>query len=126
MGQGVSGTVDSVTNFSVFVKLAPRLTALLPMSEIDEAHKALSEAAAGTEVSARVIAIDASRKRMTLSTRAEGAPAARKRAPRHDEASDAPRAPRGERGSRHEDNSYKEEAKFGTFGDVLAGLMRKK
>ena len=126
VGQEVSGTVDSVTNFGVFVKLAPRLTALLPMSEIDEAHKALSEAAAGTEVSARVIAIDASRKRMTLSTRAEGAPAARKRAPRHDEASDAPRAPRGERGSRHEDNSYKEEAKFGTFGDVLAGLKRKK
>lgn len=127
VGQEVTGTIDSVTNFGIFVKLAPRLTALLPMSELTEETHGLTEAAQGTEVTARVIAIDASRKRMTLSMRPEGAaPAARKRPARRDDHDDAPRAPRGERGNRHEDSSYKDDAKFGTFGDVLAGLKKKK
>ena len=128
VGQEVKGTIDSVTNFGIFVKLAPRLTALLPMSELTEETHALMQAAAGTEISARVIAIDAGRKRMTLSMRPEGAaPAARsKRAPRKEDRDEAPRAPRGERNGRHEDSSYKEDAKFGTFGEVLAGLKKKK
>ncbi len=127
VGQEVTGTVDSVTNFGIFVKLAPRLTALLPMSELTDETRSLTESAPGTEITARVIAIDAARKRMTLSARPEGAaPAMRKRAPRKDDRDDAPRAPRSERGGRHEDSGYKDEAKFGTFGDVLAGLKKKK
>ena len=126
VGQEVTGSVDSVTNFGIFVKLAPRLTALLPVSELTEETRSLTESAQGSEITARVIAIDASRKRMTLSTRPEGAePVVRKRSPRRDD-DDAPRAPRGDRGNRHEDSSYRDEAKFGTFGDVFAGLKKKK
>lgn len=126
VGQEVKGTVDSVTNFGIFVKIAPRLTALLPMSELDDNMRAMTELSAGSEISAHIIAIEPSRKRMTLSTRDQGA-APRKRAPRR-EGSETGRehAPRGDRNTRHEDNSYREDAKFGTFGDVLAGLKKKK
>ena len=128
IGQDVTGKIDSVTNFGIFVKVAPRLTALLPMSELGEATRSLTEAAPGTEITAKVIAIDPAKKRMTLSTRDASQPAAARkpRAPRRDESSDeAPRerAPRKER--RDETISYKDDAKFGTFGDVLAGLKKK-
>lgn len=127
VGQEVSGKIDSVTNFGIFIKIAPRLTALLPMSEISEEARALLEAAPGTDVTAKVILIDADKKRMTLSTRSEGAAPARKRAPRRDEHTEdsAPRerAPRGKKSD--DSNSYKDSAKFGTFGDMLAGLKKK-
>ena len=128
VGQEVTGKLDSVTNFGIFVKIAPRLTALLPMSELSEESRALTQAAPGTEVTAKVIAVDPAKKRMTLSTRGEGAPAARKpRAPRREDSDEAPRerAPRNNRREREDSNSYKDDAKFGTFGDVLAGLKKK-
>ena len=130
VGEEITGTVDSVTNFGVFVKLTPRLTALLPMSEIGEATKNLTEAKRGDSVTAKIIVVDVAKKRITLSTRTEAEAAApRKRAPRRDENSDdqprerAPRGPRRER--EHEDNGYKDKASFGTFGDVLASLKKK-
>lgn len=131
VGQDVTGTVDSVTNFGVFVKIAPRVTALLPMSEITDEMKSLTEAAQGAELTARIISIDTDRKRMTLSTRPEGAaPVARKRPARHentdDEAPREHRAPRGDRNSRREDSSYNEHATFGAFGDALASLKKRK
>ena len=131
VGQEVTGTVESVTNFGVFVRLAPRLTALLPLSEISDETRNLTTASAGDSVTARIILIDADKKRMTLSTRGEGEkPAPRKRAPRREENSDEDmpreRAPRKERRDRDDSNSYKDNASFGTFGDVLAGLKKKK
>jgi small subunit ribosomal protein S1 len=130
VGEEITGTVDSVTNFGVFVKLTPRLTALLPMSEIGEATKNLTEAKRGDSVTAKIIVVDVAKKRITLSTRTEAEAAApRKRAPRREENSDdqprerAPRGPRRER--EHEDNGYKDKASFGTFGDVLASLKKK-
>ena len=130
IGQEVTGTVESVTNFGIFVKLAPRMTALLPMSELGEASKALMESAQGASITAKIILIDAAKKRITLSTRGENdRPAPRKRAPRRDENhEDLPRerAPRNNKREREDSNSYKDNASFGTFGDVLAGLKKKK
>ena len=128
IGQEVTGTIDSVTNFGIFIKIAPRLTALLPMSEVSDATRGLTEAAPGTEVTAKIIAIDTAKKRMTLSTRDGSQPAARKpRAPRRDEnaeeAAPRERAPRGSK--RDEAISYKDNANFGSLGDVLAGLKKK-
>ena len=131
VGQEVTGNVESVTNFGVFVKLAPRLTALLPMSEINDDLKGQLESIQGKSLTARVILIDANKKRITLSTRKEGEAAApRKRAPRreenHDDQAPRERAPRNNKRDREESNSYKDNASFGTFGDVLAGLKKKK
>ncbi len=127
VGQDVSGKIDSVTNFGIFVKIAPRVTALLPMSEIGDANRSWTEAAPGTEITAKVIAVDTAKKRMTLSMRgdAPAQPAARKpRAPRKDDEDAAPRE-RTPRAKRDDAISYKDDAKFGTFGDVLAGLKKK-
>jgi len=126
VGTEVTGKLEAVTNFGIFVKINPRLTALLPVSELAEANRSWLEAAQGTEITAKVIALDTAKKRLTLSTRNGAAPAVRKpRAPRHDDnaVEDAPRAPR--RDKREEAISYKDNAKFGTFGDVLAGLKKK-
>ena len=65
---------------------------------------------------------------MTLSTRDGSQPAARKpRAPRREEnaeeAAPRERAPRGPK--REEAVSYKDNANFGSLGDVLAGLKKK-
>ena len=128
VGTEVTGKLEAVTNFGIFVKLSPRLTALLPVSELADANRGWLEAAQGTDITAKVIAIDTAKKRLTLSTRNGAAPAARKpRAPRRDDAAadDAirDRAPRKER--REESISYKDNAKFGSLGDVLAGLKKK-
>ncbi|MBQ9393920.1 MAG: S1 RNA-binding domain-containing protein [Proteobacteria bacterium] len=131
IGKEVTGKIDSVTNFGIFVKLAPRLTALLPMSELSEATRGWTEAAPGTEITAKVIAVDTAKKRLTLSTRDESqaAPARKPRVKREEtnKDNDAPRerAPRNKR-DRDDSSSYKDEARFGSLGDVLAGLKKKK
>lgn len=127
VGTEVTGKLEAVTKFGIFVKITPRLTALLPVSEIAEANRDLLEAAQGTEITAKVIALDTAKKRLTLSTRSDsGAPAVRKpRAPKREESSEAvhERAPRREKSD--DAVSYKDNARFGTFGDVLAGLKKK-
>jgi len=125
VGQEVSGTLDSVTDFGIFVKLPHHMTALLPMSELGEAGKSLSTARRGTPITAKIILIDADRKRITLSTRPEGeSQAPRKRAPRREDAHEGE-----ERRSRSPkntgDSNYNEATSFGSLGDVLAGLKKK-
>ena len=74
IGAAVTGTVERVAPFGVFVAVAPGVTALLPGSETGQAQ--------GTDlgrffkpgelVSATVLSVDAAAKRMSLSIRAAG------------------------------------------------------
>jgi len=136
VGDEVTGTVESVADFGIFVKLAHHITALLPKSEIGEATKALENAAKGDSVTAKIILIDADRKRVTLSTKAEGekasAPRRAPRAARNENAEDAkpreerrPREDRRPRKDANNDASYNESASFNSLGSLFAGLKKK-
>lgn len=128
VGKDITGKIDSVTNFGIFVKIAPKLTALLPMSELSEATRSWTEAAPGTEITAKIIAVDTAKKRLTLSTRdaSQPAPARKPRNPRRDENADEAPRERAPRNNKRDDSiSYKDDAKFGSLGDVLAGLKKK-
>jgi len=131
VGQEVTGSVESTTDFGIFVKLEHGITALLPKSEIGEATKDVENSKKGDKLTAKIIVIDTDRKRVTLSTKAEGekaaAPRRSPRPARHDD--DQPREerrPREDRRPRRENSeSYDESASFNSFGSLFAGLKKK-
>ena len=129
-GQDVTGVVESATDFGVFVKLEHGITALLPKSEIGEASKGLENAKKGDSLTAKIIVIDKDRKRVTLSTKADGekaaAPRRSPRPARHDDEQREERRPREDRRPRRENSeSYDESASFNSFGSLFAGLKKK-
>jgi small subunit ribosomal protein S1 len=74
LGSRISGTVESVAPFGVFIQVAPGVTALLPGSETEQRGQGdLSRFfKPGELVSAVVLSLDPENKRMSLSTRSEG------------------------------------------------------
>ncbi len=133
VGQEVTGTVESTADFGVFVRLDHHITALLPKSEIGAATKDLENAKKGDSITAKIIVIDADRKRLTLCTKTDeeraAAPAARKpRAPREDRPRDErPREDRRARAPRKEKEgeNYNENASFNSLGSLFADLKKK-
>jgi small subunit ribosomal protein S1 len=71
-GQVVEGTVENGADFGVFVELEPGLSALIPASETGLPRDADPRTAfsPGEKLSAKVLSIDAARRRMSLSIRA--------------------------------------------------------
>ena len=71
-GQVVEGTVENGADFGVFVELEPGLSALIPASELGMGREVDPRSAfrPGERVGAKVLSIDAERKRMSLSVRA--------------------------------------------------------
>lgn len=71
-GQVVEGTVENVADFGVFVELEPGLSALVPISELGLKRDADPREAfnPGDAVTAKVLSMDGSRQRMSLSVRA--------------------------------------------------------
>lgn len=104
----VTGTVENVEDFGVFVDLNGT-TALIPRSELDlpkeaSAHRKFKR---GDDVTARVLTVDKDRRRIALTLRSEEAVAAQ-----HAE-TNAPRA-------------YQEpSSSFGTLGDLLKARQKK-
>ena len=71
-GDEVEGTVESIKDFGVFVKLADGVTGLLPRSEISYTRVASIEDmfSVGDKVRLKVIAVDPENKKITLSLKA--------------------------------------------------------
>lgn len=109
LGAEVTGTVENVEDFGVFVDLSG-ITALIPRSELDlpkeaTAHRNFKR---GDEVTARVLSIDKQRRRIALTKRSAEAIA--------DQQAEA-NAPR----------EYEESSTgFGTLGDLLKARQNKK
>lgn len=128
VGQEVTGTVESVVDFGVFVKLEHRVTALLPKSEIGAATKDLENAKKGDSITAKIIVVDADRKRVTLCTKTDEEKAAvaapRKAREDHEDKPREERRPRAPRKDKDGEN-YEEKASFNSFGSAFAGLKKK-
>jgi small subunit ribosomal protein S1 len=71
-GQVVEGTVENGADFGVFVELEPGLSALIPISELGLKKDVDPKDAftPGDAVTAKVLSVDGSRQRMSLSVRA--------------------------------------------------------
>jgi small subunit ribosomal protein S1 len=71
-GQTVQGTIEKVADFGVFVEMEPGLSALIPMSELgigrDQDPSGVFRP--GETVTAKVLSVDPSRQRMSLSVKA--------------------------------------------------------
>jgi small subunit ribosomal protein S1 len=67
-GELVTGTVERVADFGAFIELEPGLTGLLPFSMLGGSGNPKRQYHAGKEVSVKVLAIDKSRKRISLGT----------------------------------------------------------
>ena len=136
-GDTVKGTIDSVADFGIFVKLEPGVTALLPLSEIGEAHKDVKDLKAGDSIEAHVLAIDTDRKRFTLSVREPNESAPKRERSERPERTEHPKRERsekredGDRPRRKEprisDNEYSDvRGSFASMGDVFASLKKGK
>ena len=70
VGGAVQGVVDSVQKFGIFVSLSG-INGLIPLSQLpdDEAKNVYTRFRPGTEIEARVLAVDSDRRRLTLSRR---------------------------------------------------------
>lgn len=106
-GATVTGTVENVEDFGVFVDLGG-FTALIPRSELDlpkdaTAHRKFKK---GDEVTARVLTVEKERRRIALTMRSEAAVA---------EAQAVANAPR----------SYESNSGFGTLGELLKARQKK-
>ena len=76
-GEIVTGTVERLTNFGVFIELEPGLTGLLPFAAIPGIANPRRKFHPGKEVPVRILSIDTGRKRISLGTensKAEGSP----------------------------------------------------
>jgi len=71
-GQVVQGKIEKVADFGVFVELEPGLSALIPMSElgIERGHDPGAVFKPGEAVAAKILSIDPTRQRMSLSVKA--------------------------------------------------------
>jgi small subunit ribosomal protein S1 len=70
VGEPIQGIVDSVQKFGIFVSLSG-INGLIPLSQLpeDEAKNVYTRFRPGTEIEARVLAVDSERRRLTLSRR---------------------------------------------------------
>jgi len=71
VGDLISGRVQQVTNFGVFINLAPGIDGLIHVSELDKDYVSHPDEAVtvGNEVSAEIIEIDREKRRIRLSLR---------------------------------------------------------
>jgi small subunit ribosomal protein S1 len=125
-GMEVSGTVEKVEDFGVFVLLEPGVTALLPLSEMgtERGRSPHMDFHAGHTAQARVLQIDAERRRMSLTRKSEEQRQQdSERRTKAQEAESEARPPRKEQRDRAM-NSYRESASLGTFADLLAARGR--
>ena len=108
IGARISGLVERVAPFGVFVQVAPGVTALLPGSETGLSPIEVQRRfRIGSNVEATVLAVDVANKRMSLSARSED-----------------------ERDEKQNVANYRKPAEakgsFGTFAELLQGKMGKK
>jgi small subunit ribosomal protein S1 len=106
-GERYKGTVTRIVDYGAFVQIAPGLEGMIHVSELAD-HRVdhpRSVVKIGQEVEARVLEIDAERKRLALSLKSGSG----------DGRSDW---------SRHQKTSDKKES-LGTFADLLSGLKLK-
>jgi small subunit ribosomal protein S1 len=70
VGAAVQGVVDSVQKFGIFVSLTG-INGLIPLSQLpeEEAKNVFTRFRTGSDIEARVMAVDADRRRLTLSRR---------------------------------------------------------
>lgn len=68
VGEVKTGKVERLTDFGVFVELEPGLTGLLPFSMLTGAGNPRRKYHPGKEIAVRVLAVDQSRKRISLGT----------------------------------------------------------
>jgi len=75
VGTMVSGTVERIAQFGLFVEVAPGITGLVPNSELDSRRGMDREPqfAVGSQIEAEVITVSESDRRLTLSRRASRA-----------------------------------------------------
>ncbi len=109
VGLEVSGTIENVEDFGVFVSLKGGITALIPRSEMGlesgaTPHRKFSK---GNEITARVLSIEPERRRMALTLKSESEMA---------EATERANAPRS--------YSDSDSGGFGTFGDLFKDKLK--
>jgi len=124
VGMEVTGTVDSIADFGVFVKVEKGVVALIPMSELDTERgvPAGRKYKPDQEVTAKVIAADETRRRLTLSRKDErdrgGRQSGRRQGGSGDRRSGGGGRRRGKSGGRGQ--SYEDAGgSFATLGDLL-------
>ncbi len=121
IGTTVSGLIENVEDFGVFVELEPGLTALLPSSEMGESARGpRRQFRRGDTLEAAILAIDTGRRRLSLTLLDEETRAQRdrERGPRRDRDG-------GERrpsAAAHE--APPQEQAMGTFADLFAAKLR--
>ncbi len=125
VGALVTGTVDHVADFGVFVALADGIVALLPKSELGQSQRTspMRDFTPGNEVQAHVLAVDTERKRITLSLKEqrEGEPES---TPRTSTSRNKGHAAQPQQGA---PTSYQDtDAGFATLGDLLAKQLKVK
>jgi small subunit ribosomal protein S1 len=71
VGDKVSGRVEQITNFGVFVNFAPGVDGLIHISELDKEYTSHPETvtSVGSQIEAKIVEIDTEKKRIRLSIR---------------------------------------------------------
>ena len=130
-GMEISGTIENIETFGVFVNLKPGLTGLIPLSELntEPGRDPSLDFKPGDSISARILSIDPNRRRLTLSRREPGQE-------RPQRSSDSQQRPRGERRPRRSNDNRSRgnspsggssgSGSLGTFADLFADKLRKK
>jgi small subunit ribosomal protein S1 len=132
-GAEVEGTVEKVERFGVFVRLEAGLTALLPQSELntEPGRDPGLDFKAGDQVTARILAVDPERRRLTLTRKPAGASSAE--APAGDARPSRPRPPRRDNKERSGGGGGTPKAYYedtgrgnglGTLGDLLGNRLK--
>ncbi|HRE89837.1 MAG TPA: S1 RNA-binding domain-containing protein [Myxococcota bacterium] len=138
VGKTVTGRVDSVVDFGVFVSLEPGVNALLPASESKSEGQPLAVAfKVGKDVEARIMRVDLAEKKIALTRRDEEEIRARpprdgggprgNRSDRMAELGITPKGgadwsqrPRNDRGDRHDRGGFDRGDRGGSRGPTLA------
>lgn len=72
-GQMVTGKVEKLTNFGVFIELEPGLTGLLAFAQLTGAGNPKRQFQVGRDVNVRILSVDRDKKRISLGTEASKA-----------------------------------------------------
>ncbi len=136
-GQEVTGTVENIESFGVFVSMEPGITALIPLSELntERGREPSLDFRLGQEVTARVLSLEQERERLTLTRRDPSEARANKaqgdggERPRRDD-----RGPRRSSGRRERDtpSNWRDDASkgngsgLGTFADLFPAKLRRR
>jgi small subunit ribosomal protein S1 len=110
-GKTVSGVVENVEDFGVFIELEPGLTALLPMSEMPRGNSPRRRFRTGDTVEASVLGVDVGRRRLSLTVLSA------------DERSER-NLSRGGQPAPQDFDQPKQEQGMGTLGDLFAAKLR--